>query len=397
MKLVGMATSATARRASLQDTAVGRPHPDTAHPRALRPLAAVAPDQWRLLAERAIEPNGYYLPEWAVAANGSPQKRAEVSALTAYDATKCNLTGFLPVVSAWRSYKLPLPILVSADPFRSLDTPLLDRDVPDEAAAALLDQARRSGAHALVLRLVTLDGPVMKAFGRVLEKSGLRPRVLQSHSRACLDATQDADTLLRGALGPKKFKEVRRLRNRLGDHGEVTFNVASSAEAVASAFDVFLTLEASGWKGRGGTAMSANAGDAARMRYAAIELAARGQCEVITLHAGAIPVATGIVLRHNDRAFFFKIGINEKFAHYSPGVQLTLDLTRHLCADPRIAMADSTASADHPMINPIWRGRLAIGDVLIPLRRNDPLGPMIYGALRAHGLARATALRLLRR
>jgi len=32
-----------------------------------------------------------------------------------------------------------------------------------------------------------------------------------------------------------------------------------------------------------------------------------------------------------------------------------LDLTRHLCADPAIAMADSTSSPDHPMINPIWR------------------------------------------
>ena len=79
-----------------------------------------------------------------------------------------------------------------------------------------------------------------------------------------------------------------------------------------------------------------------------------------------------MVLRHQDRAFFFKLGVDERFAKFSPGVQLTLDLTRHLCADPAIAMADSTAAPDHPMINPIWRGRLAIGDVLIPLRRHDP-------------------------
>jgi len=43
-------------------------------------------------------------------------------------------------------------------------------------------------------------------------------------------------------------------------------------------------------------------------------------------------------------------------------VQLTLELTRHLCADAVLATADSTASADHPMINPIWRGRLKIGE-----------------------------------
>ena len=87
------------------------------------------------------------------------------------------------------------------------------------------------------------------------------------------------------------------------------------------------------------------------------------------------------MLRHQDRAFYFKLGIDERFAKFSPGVQLTLDLTRHLCADPVIATANSTASADHPMINPIWRGRLAIGDVLIPLRRNDPVVSLIHAAL----------------
>ena len=98
-------------------------------------------------------------------------------------------------------------------------------------------------------------------------------------------------------------------------------------------------------------------------------LAETGNCEIVTLRAGETPVAAGVVLRHQDRAFFFKLGVDERFAKLSPGVQLTLDLTRHLCADPAIALADSTAAPDHPMINPIWRGRLAIGDVLIPLRR----------------------------
>ena len=98
---------------------------------------------------------------------------------------------------------------------------------------------------------------------------------------------------------------------------------------------------------------------------------------------GETPVAAAVVLRHQDRAFYFKLGIDERFAKFSPGVQLTLDLTRHLCADAVLATADSTASADHPMINPIWRGRLKIGDVIIPLRRNDPVVSAIHAALTA--------------
>ena len=39
------------------------------------------------------------------------------------------------------------------------------------------------------------------------------------------------------------------------------------------------------------------------------------------------------------------------------------------------------------MINPIWRGRFAIGDVLIPLRRGDPVVPLIHAALTLRRLA----------
>ena len=42
------------------------------------------------------------------------------------------------------------------------------------------------------------------------------------------------------------------------------------------------------------------------------------------------------------------------------------------------------------MINPIWRGRLAIGDVLIPLAPHDPVLAVIHAAL-ARNIAREAA------
>jgi hypothetical protein len=47
------------------------------------------------------------------------------------------------------------------------------------------------------------------------------------------------------------------------------------------------------------------------------------------------------------------------------------------------------------MINPIWRGRLAIGDVLIPLRRNDPVVALIRAALALRSAIREPARRLV--
>ncbi|HEY8338171.1 MAG TPA: GNAT family N-acetyltransferase [Tardiphaga sp.] len=363
-------------------------------------LTAIAPEQWRGLAGRAIEPNGYYLPDWELAVNASARGRSGARALTAWnraadarhDAVP-QLSGLLPVISAWDAYRLPLKALVSADPYGTLGTPPIDRDMTAEAVAGLLQRARGAGARALVLRNMSLDGPAMQAFAEVLRQQGLAPRVLQSHARACLDATRDADELLRDALGAKKLKELRRLRNRLAEHGEVTFSVAQTPADVTTGLEVFLELEASGWKARRGTALRQHEGDAAFIRRATAALAAYSQCEIVILRAGETPVAGAVVLRHQDRAFYFKIGIDERFAKLSPGVQLTLDLTRHLCADPAIRSADSTASAGHPMIDPIWRDRLAIGDVLIPLRPRDLQVQVIHAVLATRHLCRESLRR----
>ncbi|MEH2518782.1 CelD/BcsL family acetyltransferase involved in cellulose biosynthesis [Bradyrhizobium sp. AZCC 1610] len=382
--------TSTVRRASSKDANARAPDSGGE----LMPLAGVSAGQWRALSERAAEPNGYYLPEWELAVNASARGRVNAAALGAWrDAS--SLIGLVPVISMWRAYKIPLPALVSADPYGTLCTPLLDRDMAEEAVTGILQQARRAGAHALIFRATSLDGAALKAFTDVLHRSGMQPVVLQSHVRACLDTTGDADDVLREALGAKKLKELRRQRNRLAEHGPVHFDVARTPAEMATAVETFLMLEASGWKGQRGTALCQDDGDAAFVRRATSALAETGQCEIVTLRAGETPVAAAIVLRHQDRAFYFKLGVDERFAKFSPGVQLTLELTRHLCTDPAIRLVDSTAAPDHPMINPIWRGRLAIGDVLIPLRRRDPVVSLIRAALGLRGAIREPVRRIV--
>jgi CelD/BcsL family acetyltransferase involved in cellulose biosynthesis len=387
--VVDIVDLAVVRRASMKDAAAARVRATSARPQSLTPLSDIDIDAWRALAARAAEPNAYYLPDWELAVNATVPGRTTALALAAWHDTM--LAGLLPVVSMRTAYNIPLPALVSAHPYGTLCSPPLDHGMAVDAAATLMQAARQSGARALVLREVALDGAAMKAFNAVLRGEGLRRRVLQWHLRASLDATRDADELLHDALGGKKLKELRRQRHRLAEHGAVRFEVARSPQDVATALEIFLKLEASGWKGARGTALAQVEGDAAFIRRATAALAETGNCEIVTLRAGETPVASGIVLRHQSRAFFFKLGVDERFAKYSPGVQLTLDLTRHLCADPAITSADSTAAADHPMINPIWRGRFAIGDVLIPLATHDPVVMTIHAALVARNVVRSAA------
>lgn len=358
-------------------------------------LVNVPVASWRALEAHAIEPNGYYLADWELAVNASAEGLTDASALTAWSGS--SLIGLLPVISLRRAHRLPLPVLVNADAYGTLSTPLLDRDAAQEAAAALFAQARQSGARAIVFHGVSLEGTAMAAMRDVLAKDRLAPRIITSHVRASLDATRDAEDVLRDGLGSKKLKELRRQRHRLAEQGEVTFHVARTPDQVAATLDTFLALEASGWKGKRGTALQQRPGDEAFIRRATVALAARHQCEIVTLKVGDTAIASGVMVRHLDRAYYFKIGIDEHFAKYSPGVQLTLDVTRHLCADPAIASADSTAAPGHPMIDPIWRERLAIGDVVLPLYRNDPVAALTYTALSLRHRGRETAKRILQR
>lgn len=48
------------------------------------------------------------------------------------------------------------------------------------------------------------------------------------------------------------------------------------------------------------------------------------------------------------------------------------------------------------MIDPIWRGRFAIGDVLLPLRRRDPMVGAIHAALTLNNVAYEAARNAVR-
>ena len=276
-----------------------------------------------------------------------------------------------------------------------LTAPLLDRDAAHAAARRLIEAAARAGASAILFPLLTTDSAAAQALRRAAAEFGLAPQTMNAHTRAMLDATQQPDEAVRNALGAKKLKELRRQRNRLADQGEVTFAIASSPTDILAALDGFLKLEASGWKGKRGTALAKDAGDTEFVRRSVSDLAANGKAEIVTLARNGSPVAAGILLRHGRRAYFFKIAYDEAAAKMSPGVQLCLDITRHLCTDPTVDDADSTAITNHPMIDHIWRGRLQVADVLVPTRPGAFPFHCYAGIISAHRAAREAARRVL--
>ena len=121
----------------------------------------------------------------------------------------------------------------------------------------------------------------------------------------------------------------------------------------------YLALEADGWKG------APEVPHAARRDPRVLQAPRRapGYARIAVVQNGGR--AAAITLRSGTAAWFWKIAYDENFARCSPGVQISLDVTELLLADPAIAHADSCATAGHPMIDHLWRERLALSDLLI--------------------------------
>ncbi len=337
-----------------------------------RPLASLADivEPWRRLAAHAAEPNVFYEPGFALAA--APVLGRDVEAILVWSTdTPRRLVGLFPFRVTPRRYGVTLPVLMGwTHPFAPLGAPLVDRDAVAAAVESLLDHVAGDATLPKLLLLPLLDeaGPVARALRAAIERRGGAHAAFGRHQRAALQPEDGAEHYVERAIGKKRHKEFNRLRRRLGEAGPVTFELSRSPAAVAAALQGFLALEAKGWKGAAGTAL-VQIPELRRFAETAVDaLARQGQARVARLLLGSQPIACIVTLQSGGGAWCWKIAYDESLARFSPGVQAMLELTDALLADETVVFADSCATPDHPMIDHLWRERLAVADLMIALR-----------------------------
>jgi CelD/BcsL family acetyltransferase involved in cellulose biosynthesis len=125
-------------------------------------------------------------------------------------------------------------------------------------------------------------------------------------------------------------------------------------------------------------------------------LATAGNVSIHRLFVDARAVAAIVMLRSGSTAWSWKTAYDESFASASPGVQLMLDVTESLLADPEIARVDSCATAHHPMIDHIWRERLAVADVVARIGPDGRAGFTLACTLEAARRGAVAAAKRLR-
>jgi CelD/BcsL family acetyltransferase involved in cellulose biosynthesis len=332
--------------------------------RELTALREVA-DDCRDLAARALEPNVFYHPGFMLAA--APLFGADAGA-TLIRSPSGRLMGLLPVRRSAALGGLRPGFTGWTHPFAPLGTPLVDRSEAESVIGAWLDGLAATGPALLMLPLIPEDGPFAAALGTVLGSTGRRSERFGRHARALLAPGEGCDGYLERTVSAGRRKELRRQRRRLEEIAPVRFDTATDPAGVMNGLKDFLVLEASGWKGLAGTAAASDPKVRRFVEDAVAGLAAEGRVRVDRLHLNGQAIAATITLKDSDTAWCWKIAYNEGVSAYSPGVQLMLDLTQSLLAEPAAARVDSCATAGHPMIDHLWRERLTLSDWLIEAR-----------------------------
>jgi hypothetical protein len=325
------------------------------------------------LSRRAIEANIYFNPRFlAPAIPRLDDREVRLAVLRDESDRHSRLRFMMP-------YTVERPVAGSIGPavirswatvFGPGGTPLIDGDDPAGTVDEVLDMLSRPHLGlpgVLVIPDIHAEGPAARTL-----RAGALLRDFPVHAtrpvtRACLETRDDADDYLRSTLSSHHRRGFGRLLRRLGEKGEVEFNLTRDVNGVFERMEEFLALEAKGWKGARRTAMASDRMQAAFARETVNGLALLDMMRILTLDLDGRAIASLLIMIERGTAYTWKIAFDEAYAAYSPGMLLMIEATRMLIDDPNVERADSCAAPDHPMMDRVWSERRRIETLVIGL------------------------------
>ena len=331
--------------------------------RLVAPASLTADDTaaWRRLADSAAEPNPFFDPLFvpaAVSALAAP----EVRLLVAERGGKW--IGVMPL-EIRRVARLPLLAATWRHPYSFLGTPLADAEEVEELADALVDSlGRREHFRALLFRDASA-GPVLEAILAAAHSSPrIRPVFERDFERGVYRGRPQGEGL--SWLNSKRRSNLRRQRRQLEEQvGEIEVADRPDTEDAMAAF---LRLEASGWKGKGGTALASDSGSTSLFRTLCAGFGADGRLRFRSLEAAGRPIAMSCEITAGDTLFGFKSAYGEGLSKYSPGLQLYVENFAAFDDAPSWQLFDSCADPNNTTINSLWPDRRAMKTVALARR-----------------------------
>ncbi len=349
-------------------------------------LAAHVP-AWEALAEGAEEPNVFYEPWMLLPALGAFGKGIDFRIVLVYAPHRTDpkgppcLCGLFPLARR-RSYKgLPGAVLrLWNHDLGLLGTPLVRAGAARPCLETLVRSLANEAGGGPLLELATLaaDGPFYRGLLDYLHEHRGPFLVTECWTRALFRRRHDSEAYLQAALPGEQRKGLRRKAKRLAEQGKVEFRALESAADFDAWIEAFLKVEASGWKGRAGTALASTPAAQEFFQTAARAAWDRGRLGLVALHLDGRPIACQCYFLAGPGAFAFKTAYDEAYGRFSPGVLIQLELIRRLHQSPMPEWMDSNAEPDS-YLNALWPERRAMQTVLVATGKAP--GDLVVSAL----------------
>lgn len=270
-------------------------------------IASIA-SEWDSLADgAAVSP--FHRPGWIAAWEAAFSDRP-VQALTVSDGER--LAGVLPIVRRRGAVVSPT----------NWHTPVFGPVADSDAAHAALAEAL-AGMRATRVDLALVDSRD-PGLGALLRATAQRRLVVERTAlRSPYVALEGDFASYRARLARKQRKELGRLARRLADEGTVTYEFADGSERLEELLDEGFTVEGSGWKSDGGSAIVSREdtkrfyGDVARWA------AGRGTLVLAFLRLDGRPLAFDMCIEEAGACNVLKGGFDPDYRRFGPGTLLT--------------------------------------------------------------------------
>lgn len=211
----------------------------------------------------------------------------------------------------------PGPVrLVPIDAFTGEPDRVLYED--KSALLALADACAELGEPLLFRRFAA---PAGDAQGFVRQLRHHAPGMLREHHRTSFLQMPESFEAFEASMSKSRRKTIRRKQNMMMSAGGYDLRVFSPTEdEVAPILERFATIENAGWKGRAGTSLKGDPTMARFVMQVAQSFARTGNAVASFLTIGGKDAAGRIILQHGRSWCGIKIGFDEEFARFSPGI-----------------------------------------------------------------------------
>ncbi len=270
-------------------------------------------DQWRSIATDPFSSPEWLVPWWEAFCNGRT----------------------LRTCALWRGEEL-VGLAPMAERSGYLES-LSNDHTPYFEVCARDETARRELVHALISRAqrgvvwdaLSATGPTWAALRG--EMPGGRLAVRERHVSPIVDTSVGLEAF-RAASRPRWSAPIERLRRKMVRENDATLHLLQQPPRLDQVLTRGFTVEASGWKGRAGTAILCDPRAERFYRTMAESFAANGQLVVSWLSFGQEMVAFDLCLLAGGRLFLLKTAFDERFRRLAPGLVLRLSVIER-CAE----------------------------------------------------------------